>query len=145
MVIKTARLLSFVIFLAAATSAQDCKPNDQASFAALKNAVRRMTFEHMSISFDEKIVDRAGDTAALAILKTVPYKELTSSDTTKELLSVVRLAFACPSRCVSSRDDRQPKVTLLLLEHLRNSATGQMQSDVSETTKYVLQQASAVD
>jgi hypothetical protein len=145
MVIKTVRLLLFVIVFAAATSAQDSKPNDQSSFTSLKNAVRTMTFEHMYIGFDEKIVDRAGDKAALAILKTVPYKELTSSDTTKELLSVLRLAFACPSRCVSSPDDRQPKITLLLLEHLRNSTTGQMQSDVDETTKYVLQQASAVD
>lgn len=54
---------------------------------------------------------------------------------------MLRTAFACPHRCVSAIGDRQPRVTLLLLEHLHKSTRGKMQSNIDETKKFILQQA----
>jgi hypothetical protein len=63
----------------------------------------------------------------------------------KDVLTILRAAFACPRRCVSAIGDRQPRVTLLLLEHLRNSTRGTMQSDIDDTKTFILEQVRGVE
>jgi hypothetical protein len=48
-------------------------------------------------------------------------------------------AFACPSRCDTAPSDRQPRITLLLLEHLQNKSSGKMRSEIEETKGFILE------
>jgi len=139
---KTAHLLLTVILLVAlVASGQDCKPDDFASFASVKDAVRRVTTSHIYMGWDAKAFGWSGDMAAVAIVKVIPDSEMTSPDTLKDVLTILRLAFSCPSRCVTACSDRQPRVTMLLLEHLHNATRGKMQFEIDETKKFILQQS----
>jgi len=142
----TCLLLPAFLLLSPSTFGQDdwqhCKPQGNFSFQELKNAVHRMTAEGMFLGFDEKAVNRSGDLASLALLQTLSDTEMTSPATLKLVLGVIREGFACPSRCVAVPSDRQPRITMLLLEHLHNNTSGKAQSDVEETKEFVLQHAS---
>lgn len=134
-----------VVFLAVASRAQDwqdCKPKGDYSFNDVKGAVRRVTSSEMYSGWDEKIFNRSGDLAAVAVLKTLDDTEMASPENAKWVLFVIRDAFACPQRCVQVIDDRRPRMTLLLLEHLNDITRGKMQSDIEEVKHFVLQQAS---
>jgi len=60
----------------------------------------------------------------------------------KQVLMMLRSAFECPQRCIKVTDDRRPRVTLLLLEHLSKITRGEMQADIEEAKQFVLQRAS---
>jgi hypothetical protein len=70
---------------------------------------------------------------------------MTSPQTLEEVLLILREAYACPARCVAPSSDRQPRVGLLLLEHLHNHTSGKMQSSVDETNEYIMQQGHSVE
>jgi hypothetical protein len=116
------------VFLAVlAASAQDwqaCKPQGDYSFNDVKAAVRRVTSSRIYSSWDEKTFNRSGDLVAVAILKTLDDSEMASSKTAKDVLLILRSAFSCPDRCVKVSDDRRPRMTLLLLEHLNEVTQG---------------------
>ena len=86
--------------------------------------------------------NRSGDLVAVAVLKTLDDAEMVSSDHAKDVLQILRSAFACPRRCVQVSDDRRPRMTLLLLEHLNEISAGKMQTDIEEAKHLILQQAS---
>jgi hypothetical protein len=141
MTMKIRCLLSGTVVLGfLVASAQDCKPDEVGTLPYLKSAVHRVTKDRMYTGWDDKAFSRAGDLAAVAILQALPEGEFASHDTLKEVLSILRLAFGCPSRCVTEPGNRQPNVTLLLLEHLHNRTQGSTQAEIDETRKYVLQQ-----
>jgi len=142
---KRTQLPLFVILLGTiATSAQDAKPVTFESFAAVKVSVLTITSQHGYSGVDEKILNRAGDLAAIAIVKNIPESELASTATMKWVLWILREAIACPSRCIEDSDNRHPQVTMLLLEHLRNRTSGSTQSEVDETTDFIRQQTPEV-
>ena len=120
-----------------------CHPNGSYSFKQVKESVRGVTTQHIHTGWDEKAFNRAGDLVSVAILQTLDDSEMTSSQSLGEVLSIIRSAFACPTRCVTAESDRQPRVTLLLLEHLHNSVTESLQSEIIQTKEYVLQQTGA--
>lgn len=134
-----------VLFSVPAASAQDNKPSDFESYAAVKDTVRRVTMQHGYTGWDDKILSRAGDLAAIAIAKSIPESELTSAPTMKDVLWILHTAFACPSRCIADSANRRPEVAMLFLEHLRNRTVGSMQSDVDETRDYIKQQTRDVE
>jgi len=136
--------MSFVVF-ANAQDWQDCKPEGSYSFTELKDSVHSMTTGGFYTGWHEKAFNRSGDLAALAILQTLNDTDMESPETLKRVLLVLRSAFACPHRCVNATGDRQPRVTLLLLEHLHSHAGRKMQSSIDETEKFVLQQARSGD
>jgi len=135
---KRKHLMLFVILLGAiAASGQDCKPDD---FEFLKVSVLRITSQHIWTGLDEKAFNRAGDLAAIAIVKSIPENELMSPTTTQEVLGILHSAFACPVRCITSLSNRQPDVAMLLLEHLYNHASKSLQSEVEKTRDYIVRQ-----
>jgi hypothetical protein len=69
----------------------------------------------------------------------LPDNQMNSRQTLGEVLLVLHEAFACPSRCVTAPSDRQPRITLLLLEHLQNKSSGKMQSEIEETKEFILE------
>ena len=77
--------------------------------------------------------------AALAIVQTVSDAQMTSPVTVREILLILRDAWACP-RCVESPDDQKPNVTALLLEHLQGNTRGPIQSEIGETRAFILEQ-----
>jgi hypothetical protein len=111
----------------------------------LKSFVRSVTTSHMFSGWDEKAFSRSGDLASVAILQTVDGSEMPSSETVRDVLIILRAAFACPHRCVKVIGDQQPRVALLLLEHLHNNTHGKMRSEIEETKKFVLEQSRGVE
>jgi hypothetical protein len=135
-----------VMLLALAASGQDwqdCKPGGDYSFKDVKAAVRRVTTSGMYSGWDEKTFNRSGDLVAVAVIHTLDDSQMASPEGAKNVLVVLRAAFACPARCVQVTDDRHPSVTLLLLEHLRDIAGGKMQPEIDAAKKFILQQAKA--
>jgi hypothetical protein len=134
--------VSFLVFLfgAITASGQDAKPDDFAHFDQVKDAVRHMILEMTDSGWDLKILRRSGDLVAITIVKTIPESELSSSTKLKGILAVLHVAFGCPSRCVESPGNRQPSVTMLLLEHLRNHAQATSQSEIDKTIEFIAQQ-----
>lgn len=136
-------LLTLVFLGALAASAQNWqarKPDGDYSFNDVKAAVHRVTSSRMHTSWDEKTFNRSGDLVAVAVLKTLDDSEMASSEKAKFVLLILREAFACPERCVRVTDDRRPRMTLLLLEHLNEVTRGNVQADIEEAKQFVLQQ-----
>jgi hypothetical protein len=146
---KARHLLPLAILpLIIAASAQDwqhCKPDGSYSFAEVKDSVRRVVTSHIYTGWDEKAFNRSGDLVSLALVQTLTDKEMISPKTLEEVLSILRAAFACTSRCVTAPSDREPRIALLLLEHLHNNASEKMQTNIDETKKFIIQQARRVE
>src|SRR5215469_17739128 len=98
------RCLLMFLFLGSVTApAQDwqaCKPEGDYSFNDVKAAVRRVTSSRMYSGWDEKTFNRSGDLVAVAVLKTLDDTEMASPEQAKDILAVIRAAFACPQKCV---------------------------------------------
>jgi hypothetical protein len=134
---KAAHLSVVAILLAAAVVfAQGSKPGEY-ELSQLKDSVHRITIQHIYAGWDEKFFNRSGDLVAVAIVKTVPESELTSPTTVKEILGILHSAFAYPSRCIAAPDNRQPNVTMLLLEHLRTRSSGPVQAEIDQTQDFI--------
>jgi hypothetical protein len=134
----------FVFLGSLAAPAQDwqaCKPEGDYSFNEVKAAVHRVTSSRMYSGWDEKTFNRSGDLVAVAVLRTLDDSEMASPESLKFVLLIVRVAFDCP-QCVKVTDDRRPRMTLLLLEHLNEITRGRMQTDIEEVKDFILQQAS---
>ena len=128
-------------FAAQAQDWQACKLQGDYSFNDVKAAIHRVMSSGMWTGWDEKTFNRSGDFVAVAVLKTLDDSEMASSDHAKDVLRIIRSAFACPDRCVKVSDDRRPRMTLLLLEHLNEITAGKMRTDIEEVKQFVLQQA----
>jgi hypothetical protein len=134
------RAILFGPLLASGQDWQDCKPQGDYSFNDVKAAVYRVTSARMYSGWDEKTFSRSGDLVAVAVLKTLDDREMASPEHAKDVLRIVRSAFACPQYCVRVTDDRRPRVTLLLLEHMNEITRGKMQPDIEEAKQFILQQ-----
>jgi hypothetical protein len=138
-------LLLFVFLGSLTTPAQDwqaCKPEGDYSFNDVKAAVHRVTSSRMYSGWDEKMFNRSGDLVAVAVLKALNDSEMASPESADFVLLIVRMAFGCPQYCVKVTDDRRPRMTLLLLEHLNEITVGKMQNDIEEAKHFIQQQAS---
>ena len=124
---------------------QHCKPDGSYSFEELKGRVRSARTIRGYSGWDEKAFSRAGDLTAVAILQTLDDAEMKSPEATNEVLLVLSLAFQCPHHCVLAIGDQQPRVTLLLLEHLQHTADRRMRRKVEETRRFILRQVSSSD
>jgi len=134
------RIAVAILCCAGLLSAQESTSQDYAAFAQVKQAIQAMVRKGQYTGFDEKQLNRAGDLAAVVILKTFSDTDLENPEILRSVLLVVRQAWVCPARCVSG-GNRQPRITLLLLDRLRGSSKGKLKSEVERTTRYVVQQA----
>ena len=144
-VTKTAHLTVLTLLLGAiVVSGQDSIKPCEYEFSQLKDAVHRVTSQHIYTGSDVKAFNRSGDMVAVAIVKTIPESELTSPTMVKDTLTILREAFACPSRCIAVQNNRQPNVTMLLLEHLRMGASGPIQTEIDQIKDFISQQTKDV-
>jgi hypothetical protein len=131
----------FVAFCTCSVFEATCKPDDFSPLDNLKETVHRVVEAGTITGSDDKLLSRSGDMAALAVVKALPDAELTTPDNIARVLDVVHLSFSCLDRCVESCSDRQPRLTLLLLDHLHQHSTGRLRARVEDTRKFVLRES----
>ena len=138
-------VIALVPLVASVQDWQDCKPDGSYSCTDLKQSVRRVVITGTYTGWDDKMFSRSGDLASVAVLQNFNDTEMTSPEALEGVLLVLRTAFACPHRCVNANGDQQPRVTLLLLDHLRRGASPAMRSKIDETKKFVVEHARGVE
>jgi hypothetical protein len=139
------KVFALVPLLPSVQDWQDCKPDGSYSFTDLKLSVRRVVITGEYWGWDDKVFSRSGDLASVAVLQNFSDKEMTAPEAMKGVLLVLRTAFTCPHRCVNANGDQQPRVTLLLLDHLREVASPAMRPKIDEVEKFVAEQARGVE
>ena len=113
-------LLVTFILLAGTALAQECSNEDFALFCETKAAVLRVLSYPGYTGWDEKVLNRAGDMAALAVMRSVSMEDLNSPEKARQTLLILHLAFAAP-QLIAAKTNRRPTAAMLLLGHLSNA------------------------
>jgi hypothetical protein len=88
-----------------------------------------------------KGLSRLGDAVAIALVKVMNLEDLLKPNVVRELLPIIQQAFIDVD-IVKEPSDRQPKVTLLLLSHLRQCVPDEdVRAKIRTTIEFVRQQA----
>jgi hypothetical protein len=128
--------------LTAGAHGQDCKSEDFASFSDVVGAVSRLLSFPGYTSFDEKILNRSGDLAAVAIIRSVSTAEMDLPERIRKILLILRMSFEAPQLIVAC-DNQRPTATIILLDRLQGSRTGaQFPTDIENTRIEVQHNAS---
>jgi len=90
--------------------------------------------------WDEKRLVRAGDLGSIAIVRALPKIDVIEHMQMRSALLLLRISFSCLDLCVQTSDDREPKVALLLLEHLRQHGTPPDLVEIGEVQAFILKQ-----
>ena len=97
--------------------AQDCIQRDFAAFDDVNAAVVRLLSFPGYTSSDEKILNRSGDLAAVAVTKSVSAAEMNSPEKARQILLILHMAFEAP-QLIASACGRTPNTASLLLDKL---------------------------
>ncbi len=90
-----------------------------------------------------KDFQRLGDGVSIALLKILEDQDLKDHKTVQACLSLIHDSFSYPP-IISITVNRKPKVTMFLLNHLKQNATDpQMKQDIEKTIQYVAQQVAS--
>jgi hypothetical protein len=131
--------LTFTFILLAGTAlAQECSNEDFASFCETKTAVLRVLSYPSYTGWDEKVLNRAGDMAALAVMRSVSMEDLNSPEKARQTLLILNLAFAAP-QLIAANTDRRPTAAMLLLDHLNQSNYDREHVNEIANTRYEIQ------
>ena len=91
-------------------------------------------------SWSQRILVRLGDRAAVSILKILEPAEVKDPEKVKACLFIIQQAFAAP-QSISLEADKDPRVTLFMLEYWKqNIADPKTQDSIEETLRYVQKQ-----
>jgi len=131
-------LLVTFILLAGTALAQECSNEDFASFCETKAAVLRVLSYPSYTGWDEKVLNRAGDMAALAVMRSVSMEDLNSPEKARQTLLILNLAFAAP-QLIAANTDRRPTAAMLLLDHLNKSNYDREHVNEIANTRYEIQ------
>ena len=133
--------LAFAV-LTAGAHGQDCKAEDFKSFSDVKGAVSRLLSLPGYTSFDEKILNKSGDLAAVAIIRSLSTAEMGLPERIRQILLILRMSFEAPQLIVAC-DNRSPTATIILLDRLQGSKNGaQFPTDIENTRIEVQHNAS---
>jgi hypothetical protein len=135
-------MMRYILTLALAmssvgASAQDCTQRDFGAFDEVKAAVYRLLSFPAYTSVDEKILNRSGDLAAVAVTKSVSAQEMNSSEKARQILLILHMAFEAP-QIISSSCGRTPTAALLLLDELERTDYGR-QPNVIANARFEIQ------
>jgi hypothetical protein len=130
-------LVMFVL-LANTAFAQECSTDDFGSFCETKAAVLRVLSYPVYTGWDEKVLNRAGDMAALAVIKSVSMDDLHSPEKARQILLILNLAFAAP-QLIPANTNRRPMAAMLLLDYLSGTNYGKQQVSEIENTRKEIQ------
>ena len=87
-------------------------------------------------SSDEKVLNRAGDMAALAVIRSLSIEDLSSPEKARQTLLILNLAFAAP-QLIAANTNRRPTAAMLLLDHLSNTDYRQHVNEIENTRNEV--------
>jgi len=123
-------LLSLNVLAWAQGSSQD----ECGAFREVQAAVSRLLSHPGYTESDEHILNRAGDMAAVAILRSVSVKDFNSFERTEPILLALNIAFAAP-QLIAAESDRRPTAALLLLDYLQRTyvARGASPNEIENT------------
>lgn len=100
--------------------AQDCSRGEFTAFSDVECAVSRLLSLPGYTAWDERILNKSGDLAAAAVMKSVPAQEMTSPEKRRQVLLILHLAFEAPQLIVKS-SNRTPTAAMLLLGKLERT------------------------
>jgi hypothetical protein len=106
-----------LVLMTYAAFGQECSNDAFVSFCETKAAVLRLLSYPAYTGSDEKVLNRAGDMAALAVIRSVSTEDLNSPEKARQILLILNLAFAAP-QLIATNTDRRPTAAMLLLDHL---------------------------
>jgi hypothetical protein len=129
-----------MVLLSAPVYSQECEASLSTKLVNLTQMARRVIESGAYTGWDEKAFVRSGDLGSVAIVRALPQDGSLTPMQTRSVLLLVRVSFSCLDRCVQSSDDKEPRVALLLLEHLRENGPPETQSEIDEVQTYVLDQ-----
>jgi hypothetical protein len=109
-----------LVLMTYTTFAQECSNDEFISFCATKAAVLRLLSYPAYTGSDEKVLNRAGDMAAIAVIRNVSMEDLNSPEKARQILLILNLAFAAP-QLIAASTNRRPTAAMLLLNHLSNT------------------------
>jgi hypothetical protein len=135
-------LLVMFIFLGYTVFAKECSNDEFESFSETKAAVLRLLSYPTYTGSDKKILNRAGDMAALAIIRSVSAEDLTSPEKARQILLVLNLAFAAP-QLITPHGNRRPTAATLLLNHMEKGYCGQEKCNEVENLRSEIQHNTA--
>jgi len=109
--------------LSFATVAQNRAQKESASFKNVEETVSKLLSVPVYTASDEKLLNEAGDGAALAITRIVGEQEMNSPETGRRILLILHLAFEVPQSIIE-RKNKTPKAALRLLDQLEHTDYG---------------------
>ncbi len=129
-----------VALLSAPMYSQECGSSETTQLPQLTEMARRVIETGAYTGWDEKAFERAGDLGSVAIVRALPKSDLIDHMQMRSALLLLRESFSCLDRCVQSSDEREPRVALLLLEHLRQHASSETLLGIHEVQTFILKQ-----
>jgi hypothetical protein len=127
----------FSVLLACTLLAEGCSHSDIRPFEQIRGAVSRLlSYPGYTVS-DEKILNGAGDLAAVAVIMTVSIEDLQSHSKTKKILQILSLAFEAPQQIRDS--NRRPTAAMLLLDHIEKAYCGKEKCNEIENVRFEIQ------
>lgn len=109
--------------LSLAAVAQNRAQKESTSFKYVEETVSRLLSVPVYTVSDEKLLNEAGDGAALAITRTVSEQEINSPETGRRVLLILHLAFEAPQSIIG-RNNKTPTAALRLLDQLEHTDYG---------------------
>jgi hypothetical protein len=89
-------------------------------------------------SFSEKLIQRGGDSIALAVIQAFSHEELLDTGRIERLLPILEVAFERPNH-INRKYDRNPRATMLLLDFLKGHVEDErLQQKIEATKKGIL-------
>jgi len=108
---------------------------DDYSIPTVTNLMKQKT--GLGSGFAEKQVNRLGDRVSIALLKILDEADFKDSQKVKSILPLVRASFLNPS-LIKYQEDRNPKVTLLMLQKIENDiGDAKLKSDITELIEFI--------
>ncbi len=134
-------ILCFAIPLMALPShAQE--DQDPYSIAIVRFEIRMRSGEPSARhGFSQRQLGRLGDGIAVALIKILDEQQMLDPGTLGAILPMIREAFSQPE-LITIKANKQPQITLLLLEHIRQKVGDRRIYDqINETTTFVKEHA----
>ena len=131
-----------LILVGCAAFAQDCSRDEFGSYEEIKGAVTSLLSQPSYTGWDEKILSRAGDMAAIAVIRAVPLGDMDSPERARQILLILKFAFAAP-QIITASSNRRPTAAMLLLNHLKYSNYGRRYPTEIENTRIEIEHNTA--
>jgi hypothetical protein len=103
--------------------AQNRAQKESASFKNVEETVSKLLLVPVYTASDEKLLNEAGDGAALAITRIVSEQEMNSPETGRRILLILHLAFEAPQSIIE-RNNKTRRTALRLIDQLEHTDYG---------------------